>query len=83
MADRQPLESEQTIGIVFVPAAERATYRRQPGEIVIDEAQLAGIARLIGPVLERRLAAKRAAEAEAKAEAPRTEAPRVRRRAKP
>jgi hypothetical protein len=51
-------------GIVYVPDAERAGYQPAPGEIVIGDAQLAGLARILGPAIERVLAARRADQAE-------------------
>jgi hypothetical protein len=53
-------QPEPTGGVVYVPDAERANYVRRPGEIVIGDAQLAGLARILGPAIERVVARKRA-----------------------
>lgn len=45
--------------IVYVPDAERATYVREPGEHVIGDAQIAGLARILGPAIDRVVARRR------------------------
>lgn len=54
-----PEDGPEPGGIVYVPDAERASYKPAPGEIVIGDAQLAGLARILGPAIERVLATRR------------------------
>lgn len=46
--------------LVHVPDTERAAYVPEPGDIVLSDAQLSSLARLIGPAIERSLAKRRA-----------------------
>jgi hypothetical protein len=48
--------------LVHVPDNQRATYVREPGDIVLCDAQISALARLIGPAIERSLAKDRARE---------------------
>lgn len=48
--------------LVHVPDSQRATYVPEPGDIVLCDAQISALARLIGPAIERSLAKDRARE---------------------
>jgi hypothetical protein len=48
--------------LVHVPNGERSAYVPEPGDIVLSDEQIAGLARLIGPAIERSLAKRRARE---------------------
>ena len=48
--------------LVHVPDAERSAYVPEPGDIILCDAQIRALARLIGPAIERSLATRRLLE---------------------
>jgi hypothetical protein len=65
MAQPEPERKPPPPRLVHVPDAKRSAYVPEPGDIVLSDAQLSNLARLIGPAIERSLAKRRAAETQA------------------
>jgi len=54
--------AQPELRVVYVPDTERARYRPAPDEIVVGDAQISALARLLGPAIEACLEDDRRAE---------------------